>query len=60
LNLSQDDQELNLCLGTPGLGKHSFAFVGYQAVPSSCHPVVEVAWPREGELKERFRLTRRC
>jgi hypothetical protein len=61
LSLNKEEQELNLCVGTPGLGKHSFAFVGYEAVPRSAHPIVEVAWPTgAGVLRERFRLRLRC
>lgn len=61
LHLNEERQELHFCLGTPGLGEHSFAFVGYEAVPANIHPVLEVAWPSDGAAtKERFALTRRC
>jgi hypothetical protein len=61
LSLSEQGQELHFCVGTPGLGKHSFAFVGYESVPGAVHPVAEVAWPTEaGLLRERFRLRQRC
>jgi hypothetical protein len=53
--------ELHLCIGTPGLGDHSFAYVGCEAVPGVVRPVVEIAWPAEGAVvKERFALARRC
>jgi hypothetical protein len=61
LRLAGDRQELHFCIGTPGIGSHSFAYVGYEAVPGSIRPVVEVAWPTESAvLKERFALARRC
>lgn len=61
LRVNEARQEIHFCLGTPGLGKHSFAYVGYEAVPAEIHPVVEVAWPSGGAVfKERFALTRRC
>ncbi len=61
LRLHEEHQEIHFCLGTPGLGDHSFAYVGYETVPAYINPVVEVTWPSEGTgLKERFALTRRC
>jgi hypothetical protein len=61
IHLAGDDQELHFCIGTPGVGSHSFAYVGYEAVPRPIRPVVEVAWPTgSGVLTERFALARRC
>jgi hypothetical protein len=61
LRLGQERQELHFCVGTPGLGKHSFAYVGYEAVPRTIRPVVEIAWPTGvGTHEERFALARRC
>jgi hypothetical protein len=61
LRLGGEHQELHFCLGTPGLGSHSFAFVGLETVPSAVRPVAQVAWPTEaGVLKESFVLVRRC
>jgi len=61
LRLHEEHQEIHFCLGTPGLGNHSFAYVGYQTVPANINPVVEITWPCDGgEFKERFALTRRC
>jgi hypothetical protein len=61
LHLSEDRQELHFCIGTPGLGSDSFAYVAYAAVPSAIRPVAEVAWPTGAAvLKERFALARRC
>lgn len=57
----EDRHDLHFCLGTPGLGSHSFAYLGYETVPASIHPVVEIAWPREdGVFKECFALTHCC
>jgi hypothetical protein len=61
LRRGADRQELHFCIGTPGIGKHSFAYVGYEAVPTSVRPVAEVAWPTGAAvLQERFVLARRC
>jgi hypothetical protein len=61
LPLDSHAGSLSLCIGTPGLGRHSFAFVGCDAVPESILPVVRIAWPTEaGVVKEHFALTQRC
>jgi len=61
LRVHSERQELHFCVGTPGLGNDSFAYVGCEAVPADLHPVVEVAWPGGGTgFKERFALLRRC
>jgi hypothetical protein len=61
LRLGKDDQEIHFCIGTPGLGNHSFAYVGYEAVASAIQPVAEVGWPTgTADLKECFTLARRC
>lgn len=61
LRLAGDRQELGFCIGTPGVGNHSFAYVGCEAVPASIRPVVEVGWPSEAAVfNERFALARRC
>lgn len=59
--LGEADRELRFCIGTPGQGGHSFAYVGEQAIPLAIQPVIEVAWPTvAGPLKERFALDWRC
>jgi hypothetical protein len=61
LRLGADRPELHFCIGTPGLGNHSFAYVGCDTIPGNLRPVVEIAWPTEGaRLKERFALAKRC
>jgi hypothetical protein len=60
LRVNTEHQELHFCVGTPGLGNDSFAYVGCEAVPADLHPVVEVAWPGGTGFKERFALIRRC
>jgi hypothetical protein len=61
LHLGAERPELHFCIGTPGLGDHSFAYVACEAIPLAVRPVVEVAWPTEASaLKERFALARRC
>jgi hypothetical protein len=61
LRLNEEGQELHFCIGTPGLGKNSFAFVGYESIPQAGHPVVAITWPTEaGVIEERYRLTHRC
>ena len=48
ISLSSKQPELHLCFGTPGSGKGSFGFLGYEAVPKSIQPVAEIQWPGEG------------
>jgi len=45
LSLSSKNLELHLRFATPGLGKQSFASLGYEAVPANIHPVAEIRWP---------------
>jgi hypothetical protein len=40
------ESELFAELGTPGLGKGTFAALYYEAVPPDAHPVAEIEWPR--------------
>ncbi|HMC65115.1 MAG TPA: hypothetical protein VKI65_09250 [Gemmataceae bacterium] len=37
--------EFYLLVGTPGLGKGTFACMGYQDVPKDLHPVAEITFP---------------
>jgi hypothetical protein len=53
--------EVHFCIGTPGIGKYSFAYVSYEAVPKEIRPVVQIAWPSAGPaILERFELAQRC
>ena len=45
VKLSDAHPEVHLCFGTPGLGAGSFAFLGYEAVPGTVHPRIEIEWP---------------
>jgi hypothetical protein len=61
LRINEKPQELHFCLGTPGLGDHSFAYIGCETRPANTHPVIEIDWPSDGTgFKERFALTQRC
>jgi hypothetical protein len=64
LALGDAPAELRACVGTPGLGKGTFATVVYEGlIPESAHPVAEVTFPagRGGKpVTVRARLTRRC
>jgi hypothetical protein len=53
--------EIHFCIGTPGIGNHSFAYVSYEALPRDIRPVVQIAWPSVGPaIRERFELAQRC
>lgn len=56
--------ELSVGIGTPGLGKGTFAMRGYQGVPEGAHPVVDLECPpREPKaepIKLRVTLKQRC
>lgn len=43
--------EFHLCFGTPGLGKRSFAFVGYETFPKQIEPRLAIEWPTAGGPK---------
>ncbi len=63
LSLKKTDQKLHIRFGTPGLGKHSFASVGYEAVPKNTQPVAEIEWPVEPKaqsVKTTVTLVERC
>jgi hypothetical protein len=58
---SGEDRELHLCVGTPGLGKGSFAYVSCDDVPRNVHPVAKIHWPGDGlQSDERYLLKKRC
>jgi hypothetical protein len=53
--------ELHFCVGTPGRGEGSFAYVSYESVPRNVDPVVKIRWPGCGpETGDRFLLKHRC
>ncbi len=64
VSLSKEPKELHLCFGTPGLGKRTFAFVGYEAVPEDVRPVVEIEWPTADSsspaVRTKVTLDHRC
>lgn len=61
LTLGNKSQELHLRFCTPGLGKYSAASLGYEAIPETIHPVVEIDWPSGGQpIKTTATLTHRC
>jgi hypothetical protein len=57
--------ELDLVVGTPGVGPGTFAMLGYQdTIPENAKPVAEIAFPRvrasAARLKERLVIRDRC
>ena len=57
--------ELKACLGSPGLGKGTFAMVVYHGlIPDDAHPVAEVEFPPSASgkrtLKMKVTLSKRC
>jgi hypothetical protein len=60
LQLRTDD-ELHFCVGTPGLGKGSFAYLSYEAVPATIRPVVGINWPTAfATFQDCYSLAERC
>lgn len=61
-SLTNAPHEVHFCVGTPGLGEHSFAFVGCDAVPDThIVPWLQIEWPGKAAApKERYRLAERC
>jgi hypothetical protein len=63
LSLKKADQTLHIRFGTPGLGKHSFASVGLEAVPKDVQPVAQIEWPVDAKapaVKTTVTLVDRC
>src|SRR5262249_42043787 len=64
LRRGEDPKQMNLWLGTPGLGPGTFAFTWYDLVPQDVHPVVEVRFPaREAgrqSVTQKYVLKERC
>jgi len=59
------ETDLILAVGSPGLGKGTFAMVSYdQTIPANACPTVEIAYPalKAGDppVKERYELKDRC
>jgi hypothetical protein len=56
--------ELHCWVGTPGLGKGTFASLVYATkpglVPAKCHPVAEVSFPSKKPLTAKVLLDQRC
>jgi hypothetical protein len=54
--------EFYVFLGTPGLGKGTFAYISYTDVPRDVHPVAEITFPgRNGKsIASRVVLNQRC
>src|SRR5262249_39239799 len=61
LSTTAEGQELHLCVGTPGRGEGSFAYVSIENFPWDVHPVAKVRWPGgRPETDDGFLLTQRC
>jgi hypothetical protein len=58
LHLGDERPEIHFCIGTPGLGKHSFAYVAETVPP---RPLIEIMWPAlSGQVKVQFVIAKRC
>ena len=62
LKRGKKDQEIHIRFVTPGVGKNSFASIGYSAIPKTIDPIVEIEWPssKEQPMKTFAKLTQRC
>ena len=63
LSLTKNDQEVHLCLVTPGLGNGTNAMLGYEAIPSDVTPIAEIVWPstESGKtIQSEVTLVHRC
>lgn len=60
----KEAEDLYAELGTPGVGKGSFASISYQPVPAAVHPQADIEWPVKSEggspLKTTVSLAARC
>ncbi len=45
LEVSSDDPELYISVGTPGLGERTFASISHSKLPEDAHPVAEIELP---------------
>ena len=62
-SLKRGDQELHLCLFTPGLGDGTNAMLGYEAVPSDVVPLAHIEWPSaesDTTIQTEVALVHRC
>ena len=63
LSLKKSDQELHLCLFTPGLGDGTNAMLGHEAIPSDIVPLADIEWPsaESGKIiQTQVTLVHRC
>lgn len=61
LSKSANEVELSFCLGSRGIGTHSFAFVGFESVPKDIKTEIQVDWPTsDGLFTETLILPGRC
>jgi len=64
LKRGSEGTELRTAIGTPGLGKGTFAFLSTDAVPANVHPVAEIEFPAASEnakpIRSTFTLDHRC
>jgi hypothetical protein len=61
LSAAAENPDLQLCVGTPGLGEGSFAYVAIEAIPAYVHPVAKIRWPEGSpEAEGRFLMKKRC
>jgi len=61
LSKAAGEVELSFCLGTPGIGKGSLAYVGYESVPVEIRTELLVSWPSaNGLFTETLILPGRC
>jgi hypothetical protein len=60
----EEPTEFYVFLGTPGLGKGTFACIGYSEVPKDVHPVANIEFPaksmRDPPIKASVTLSKRC
>ena len=63
LSLTKKDQEVHLCLITPGQGEGTNAKLGYEAIPSEILPIAEIEWPTNESgktIRTEVKLVHRC
>jgi hypothetical protein len=60
----EKEHELRTAIGTPGLGKGTFAFLSTDAVPANIHPIAEIEFPSASAdakpIRSKFTLDHRC
>jgi hypothetical protein len=64
LRRGEKGHELRTAIGTPGVGKGTFALLSTDAVPADIHPVAEVEFPAASAgakpIRAKFTLDHRC